>query len=273
MQSATEQAGATGRTASTSRVDVVIKDRRRIRQAMQAARTIIKDQRQLGTRKTCRLVSLKGSREITVLACDGHRAAWIQVASGDGDPKREIDVALPLDAVRAIAKLTGQGALEVRAGNGTVAVRAAGDTGAWREYEEETGLSRRSLERIREFLAEGTRVQGILRRKALEAVRGMPAQESDICRLATDSAGILRVWATQAEHVGPEYEADAVLEPEAAGAGREIVFGLRRTHLRDTLRDMASRKVSVTITAADKPLEITGVDRNEQFVISTKRLN
>ena len=273
MESATEETSGSGQAATTRTADLVIKDRGRIRQAMHAARTIMQRQRQLGTTKTCRLVSLKGSREVTVLACDGDRAAWIEVASSDGDAKRAVDIAMPLDAVRAIAKLTGRGTLEVRAGDGNVGIRAAGDNARWHEYDEPTALSYRSLERIREFQAEGTRVQGILRRKALDAIRRMPAQDSDICRLARDSAGILRVWATPARHVGPGYEAEAVLEPHTAETGPKIVFGLNRKHLTETLRDMASTRVTVTITAADRPLEIIGVERNEQFVVSTKRLN
>ena len=254
---------------------LILTDRRQTVQAMRAARSLVRTTQRYGTNRICRLLSAKDSRTVTVLAYDGHRVAWIEASTTAGKPESELDIAVPPEAVKAIAGMRMKGRLHIVGRPGCVAIRCPDEADRWTQYEEAgTGVDQRKLENLRANGRQATVGRDIDRQRGLEALRAMPRNNGDICRMAVDGTGKIQVWATHASLVGPNYGADAVLDGNTSEeTGESIVAGISREHLIDTLRDMRSRKVSIGMTAPNEPIRIGGEDRNEQFLISPKRMS
>ena len=250
-----------------------------IHNAMIAARTMgaATPKYRNGVRGQCRITANGSTDGINILFTDGNRLGRVQVAGTVTPPKTTIDEPLTPEAVRSLVQASGP---EVRIGIGEdkesrVVIDDGGSGEAPVKFPQGYGFDAKNYARVLDEIEKGAAVVcNISRTAALRALREMPRQDgaNAVCRLSLRKDG-LRAWATDAGLVGPGYPAEAVLA--TGGVARfeeEIVFGMYRRILSDTLRTMKARKIDILVQARDKPVQLIGTDGREHFVLTTKRL-
>ena len=243
---------------------------RDIRRAMTAARTTMGNQETDDPRwnPSCRLIAHPGAVEVEILATDGQRALLAVVAAERGGSDEPLDVPLKTAAVRAIAASKAT-FLTIETDGRTS--RVFDDNGADERLEATSALQAKTIRRPLERVQTGAMARKIPRTAALHAMRAMPKQSQRICRVSISRHGV-QVWATNADLVGPNYEADAKLATRAERCDEEIVFGVDRSMLTAALRTMTSRMVTLHVESKDMPIVLTGEEARETVAISTKRL-
>ena len=83
----------------------------------------------------------------------------------------------------------------------------------------------------------------------------------------TVGADGLKLWATMAKHVGPDYDPDAVLAPTGQG-DRPGPLGLKVGYLTDCLRTMTAKTVRFAAGPGTEPVELTGEGTSERMLVA-----
>ena len=243
---------------------------REIRRAMTAARAAMNNEGDGYPRygPSCRLTARPGASEVEILATDGHRVLCTRVAAERTRRDEALDVPLKTAAVRAIDR-TKAAVLTIETDGKTT--RIIGSNGTDERFAATDALTADTIRRPLERPRTGAVAHKIPRTAALRAVRAMPAQTGRICRMSIGPHGV-RVWATSANAVGPDYAPDATLAAHAERCEKEIVFGIDRSILTASLRTMTRRTVTLHVEAYDMPIVLTSDDGPESVAISTQRL-
>ena len=204
-----------------------------------------------------------------VLAAGGNRALLVDVAA-EGVPAA-FDRALPLAAVRQLARGRGGDDVRLRIEDSTLEIRTGAEE---RAYGEPDCTRAETWDRIvrHDGGSEPAFVGRQIRRsRALMAVRDLPKGNGRRCRLA-GAPGRLLLWATPCEKIGPDYAPEATIEAAETSLAGDRVAGLERRDLIDTLRTMRAKSVDVQLGADGNRIWVASEDCRERFVIRTCRL-
>ena len=254
--------------------------RNEIRHAMIAARAMGAAQpmeRYSRRRGQCRVTANGNAKGINILFTDGRRLGSVQVAGTVTPAKAIVDEALTPNAVRYLLEASGP-EIRIEIGDGDENRSAIKDGSRNEEparFDQEDGFDAKSYTDVLGNTGNGAAIAcNVPRTAALRALREMQKQEGQyaICRLSLQKDG-LHAWATDAKLVRPNHAPDAVLaRGSVARFEEEIVFGIYRRNLDDTLRTMGGRSIDILVQAPDNPVHLVGTDGREHFVLSTKRL-
>ena len=233
-----------------------------LRKAMKAARTIITNRTAGSITPTCRLVAAEAGKA-DVFASDGHRLLHTMIPGAARARTDDLDTALPVDAVRAIANWNGE-QIELTHTNGVIRLsdqngREAGP------FDEPGGVETPTFRRIlRDHDTHGGGRAAFRRRQALELLRAF--KDHGTVRVTVGADG-LKLWATMAKHVGPNYNPDAVLAPTGQG-DRPGPLGLKVGYLTDCLRTMTAKTVRFAAGPGTEPVELTGEGTSERMLVA-----
>ena len=265
------QAEATPPKRSPERI--TFQNNREIRRAMIAVQAIMKNRHWEPERceTGCRMAAEADSDEILVFATDGNRACRIQVNAKRERPDQTFSEAIPIDAVRSIAKGKAH-TLILKASKDYVEL-SDDDSGPWTMHLNGVVWQRPTFDRILNTDTEGGPIgENIPRRAMLRALRAMPKQSQPLCRLSIGPDGI-KAWATDSKHVGDNYAPDATLSGRVTGSGTTTVLAISRKDLTDTVRTMTRHEVRIKVRRWDTPISVSSMDERERFILATKRMN
>ena len=269
MRTETSVPGETKGTAT--RRGICVRGANGLSRSMKLARTALGSPTSGGGgTKCCRLVWEPRTGELRTLATNGDIAVQGLTAPEQAVDEGPFDEALEVATVRQLST-TRLVELQLESEEKGLRVTDRESGNSWL-YPRGKGLSTPTLEKIFAESANGPKAAGVERVRALAALRSMPDQEGDICRISFTPEG-LYAWATAATSVGPDYHPDARLAETVTDVeNSETVFGISRRTLTAIFRTMRSRLLYMKIEAADRPLRIWASDHSEAAVIAAKRL-
>ena len=244
-----------------------------LRRAMRAVRAIMKNRRRTGgTGPCCRLMTNAATGQGEVLATDGRRAAAIRIAERTTRAGDTMDAALGIDVVRAIIAARAPRLRIETTADERIRLIEDGENAHRPLFAPAKALEATVIKGPIEREQPGAAIAAVNRCAALHALRTMPAQESETCRLAVSRHGGLRAWAHDRRRITPGEEADAVLANLVARANGQVVLGISRAALTETLRTLHGRRLDIVIARDDTPILIASTDGLERVVIATSRL-
>ncbi len=243
-----------------------------LKRAMTAARNILRTHVPSSRADAaCRLISREGQHMAQVLATDGHRLCVLDVTPVRDSPKAAFDVAMPLEAVRAIASAPRTNLVRIGRNDSSCVVAFGREDTAGTTYAPCKTWNVRTYDRIISEEPVYASTAEMPRVEALDALRATTPNEDEdnpngICRFEIAHDG-LRVWPTTCNPA-----------PEAAAPGRKladkvarfeepIVFGMRHRHVLETLRTMMGRTVWMVINNATKPVHMGSAGGSERYVL------
>ena len=280
MDPETEQGGVTRNAsdsawkASAPHGELVFRNVAQLKNAMKAARTILRTHDpSAATDAACRFISRKGEHTAQVLATDGHRLCRIDVAPiRESATSEEFDVAMPLDAVRAIANARRTALILIGRKDDACVVALGHEDMPGTTYAACKTYSIRTYERIIEEEPAYAAVAEMKRSDALNTLRTTTPSEDEynpdgICRFEIAEDG-LRMWPTRCEPAPACSGPGRKLADDVRCLEKPIVFGMRHSHMVETLRTMTGRGMWMLINNAAKPIHIGAAGGGQRYVIT-----
>ena len=268
--------------ASPGEIDTLtFNDVARIRKVMKATRPMLTQQYgTAGYGNSCRLVWRKSNADPELLSTNGDRMSWIQLdAVQERRPTGTFDLVIPDSAVRALASCSGDEPIQIGNHSGACVTARGCSTESWRRtavaYIETYTFSLVAFERV---LNGGNPYAPVAlaidRTKVLTALRKMPKQTtfSKVVRLALTKNGV-RAWPTAAWNLTAEDGPGVLLTARTTRCDQEVIIGVHRKDLTETLRTMLSPSLSLRAETARNPIHIYSDAGGERCVIATKRLD
>ena len=248
-----------------------------LKQAMRAAREIVKTQMARSARYRvdnsrgepvykgghtggARIVADRGSREAEVLATDGHRLCSMKVPMRGNGSREAVDLALPLEALRAIANTTGSKRIDLiptergcRVGFGTV-------DGKESTYPPADTWGTRTYHRILDEEPTRAPTAAIERAEACKTVKAVRPDDSEynpdgLCRVAITPEE-LRIWPTTRRKLRPETGAGQVLSTDVVRCDEPMVLGLSHRMLVEALRALPGDSVTMAVQSETKAVHL-----------------
>ena len=251
----------------------------RLKKAMKAARTVLRTHEPSSRADAaCRVISRKGKHTAEVLATDGHRLCMIEVTpirESAGD--EEFDVAMPLEAVRAIANARRTAMVRIGRIDEACVVAFGREDTAGTTYARCNAFSVRTFDRIIEQEAVYAAVAEMPRIEALSTLQRTTPTDNEynpkgICRFEIAEDG-LRVWPTTCEPTPEETGNGRKIADKVARFDKRIVFGMRHRHMVETLRTMTAATIWMVIDDGRKPIHMGATSGDERYVISAFALS
>ena len=248
---------------------------RRLQEAMRIARTIL----HAHTNATgCRLVSRRGDSDAVVYASDSHRLAQVRINDLSRSTKSaSFDVALPAQAVHALAQGVAGPEVRIRSRNGDAVIEHA-QSDEKTVYPQGRALRLETFEKVLDASDEAFERQVIEmdRAQALKVLRANgPDREENPYKVSRMQAGAdgLRIWASHEWTLAHETGNGWLVAGPGQRSEEPIVFGIRHPRLIDTLRTMTGKRARMSINTFRTALRLENENGTEQFLLMPARLN
>ncbi len=269
-----------------------------LKQAMRAARVIVKTQVEKSARHRvdaessagarpqtvpvrtvykgghtggARIVADRGGRDAEVLATDGYRLCSMKVPIAEERLAEAVDMALPLEALRAIANTTGSKRIELTATESGCRIGFGTVDGKEIAYPAADTWGTRTYHRILDEEPMGAPTATIKRAEACKRVRAARPDNSEynpdrLCRV-TISPKEVRIWPTRRRNLRPETGAGQILSTDVMRCDEPMVLGVSHHMLVEALRALPGDSVTMTVKSQTHPMHLRSNNGRTHYIM------